>query len=88
MKKHKIIPTILKPLIDEEAALQFASYGVDELSKTASKPAGSDNELKKGLRRISLTIAEDLYNKIAKEAAKKNRSVEEHLRKHLVKRYQ
>ena len=40
------------------------------------------------MRQISLTVSKDLYDRIAKEAANKNRTIEEHLQKHLHKRYQ
>ena len=46
-------------------------------------PAG----IPKDMRQISLTIKKDLYDRIAKEAARKDRTVEEHLKKHLTKRY-
>jgi hypothetical protein len=36
---------------------------------------------------ISLTISGNLCNRIAKDAARINRTVEEHLKKHLTKRY-
>jgi hypothetical protein len=99
MKKQRTSPTILKPLIDEETALQFATAGseqssgqsTDEPLKIASKqsptPRSKQASLKKDMRQISLSIGKALYNKIAKEAAQKNRTVEEHLKKHLTKRY-
>jgi len=40
------------------------------------------------MRQISLVISKSLYDRIAKEAARKNRTVEEHLKKHLTKRFQ
>ena len=99
MKKERKSATILKPEIDEQAALRFASAGSEpvpapskeKLKKAASKeriplkdsPAG----IPKDMRQISLTIKKDLYDRIAKEAARKNRTVEEHLKKHLTKRY-
>jgi hypothetical protein len=100
MKKQRTSPTILKPAIDEEAALRFASAGyrqvpepsTERLPKAASKqPAANKvpgDDVEKGVRLISLTIDKDLYDRIAKEAARKNRTVEEHLRKHLTKRYE
>jgi hypothetical protein len=99
MKKERKSSTILKPEIDEEAALRFASAvskltsghstdmfpGVKAGSKKVKKNSSNDSE--KGMRQISLTIKKGLYDKIAKEAARKNRTVEEHLIRHLTKRY-
>jgi hypothetical protein len=39
------------------------------------------------MRQVSLALKRDLYERIAKEAARKDRTVEEHLQKHLAKRY-
>lgn len=99
MGKPRKTPTILKPVIDEETALQFASAGSgqasesssNKLPKSASKQptvTKSSRALKKDMRQISLTISKELYDRIAEEAARKNRTVEEHLRKHLDKRYE
>jgi len=99
MKKQRKSPTIIKPVIDEEAALLFASAGsgqapeppTDRSRKTKPKqPAAkkaSYGDIEKDMRLISLTIDNDLYDRIAEEAACKNRTVEEHLKKHLAKRY-
>jgi len=99
MKKERKSATILKPIFDEEAVLQFASAGpgqvqpsTDRLPKAAPKPPATKKSSHAGLemdtRQISLTISKDLYDRIAKEAAHKNRTVEEHLKKHLNKRYE
>jgi hypothetical protein len=90
MKKQTKVPTILKPLIDEDAALRFAFGGADKLPEAAPKQTQSKAyaETTTGMRSVSLAISKDLYNKIAKEASKKNRTVEEHLIKHLAKRYE
>ena len=93
MKKQRKSPTILKPVIDEETALRFASADsaiVSEASagdSAAAKGAPGDG-VEKDACRISLTISRSLYNRIAKEAARKNRTVEDHLKKHLTKRYE
>ena len=100
MKKQRISATILKPVIDEKMALQFASEtpvpapesSADKLAaalteQPVTKKASRD-EVDKDTRQISLTISRKLYNRIAKEAARKNRTVEEHLKKHLSKRYE
>jgi hypothetical protein len=39
------------------------------------------------MRQISITLKKDLYERIAKEAARKDRTVEDHLRRHLTKHY-
>jgi hypothetical protein len=100
MKKQRTSPTILKPVIDEKTALRFASAAsvpvpessTDKLAAAVSKwPAAKKaprDEGEKDMRQISLTISRSLYNRIAKEAARKNRTIEEHLTKHLAKRYE
>jgi len=100
MGKQRKSATILKPVIDEETALRFASAGSEKiletsnskLSEAASKKSASPKRSRGGIemdsRQILLTIDKNLYAKIAKEAARKNRTVEEHLEKHLTKRYQ
>jgi len=100
MKKQRKSATILKPVIDEEAVLQFVSKGsglasepsTDRAPKAESIQPGikkrSPNSVEKDMRQISLVISKNLYDRIAKEAARKNRTVEEHLKKHLTKRYQ
>ena len=101
MVKRRKSPTILKPVIDEETALRFVSASTgqasepstNELPKSALKhsavPKDSyDDAVEKDLRQISLTISKRLYDRIAKEAARKNRTIEEHLKKHLAKRYE
>lgn len=93
MKKQRKTATILKPVIDEEAALRFASAGsgpttepsTEKSPKSASKPASQ--KVPDDMRLISFAIKKDLYEAIAEEAAGKNRTIEEHLRKHLTKRY-
>ena len=99
MKKERKSATILKPEIDEEAAIRFASAASAPVPapskakphKAASKeriPAkDSSADIGKDMRQILLTIKRGLYDRIAKEAARKNRTVEEHLKKHLTKRY-
>ncbi|MGD0101065.1 MAG: hypothetical protein ABSC60_12020 [Acidobacteriota bacterium] len=100
MKKQRKSATILKPVIDEEAVLLFASEGsgpASELSTDRAPKAesiqpeikkSSHNRVEKDMRQISLVISKSLYDRIAKEAARKNRTVEEHLKKHLTKRFQ
>jgi hypothetical protein len=100
MKKQRTSPTIQKPVIDETMALQFASEApaippepsVDKPAAAASKrPAAKrvpGNAVEKNTRQISFAVSKTLYDKIAKEATRKNRTVEEHLKKHLAKRYE
>ncbi len=100
MKRKMISAPILKPEIDEETALRFASAGlapasesstdrlINEPSEKPAPPKRSSDNLEKGMRQISLTIKKSLYDRIAKEAARKNRTVEEHLKRHLTKRYE
>ncbi len=100
MKKERKSPTILKPVIDEETAMRFAVAGFDQspkdpadappktVSRQAAAQRSSNDSFEKGMRQISLKITKDLYDRIAKDAARKNRTVEEHLMKHLAKRYE
>jgi hypothetical protein len=100
MTKARKSPTILKPTIDEKMALQFASAVSpspsdsvkDGASATLPHPGAakkpSPGRVAKNMRQISLTLTKHLYAKISKEAAHKNRTVEEHLIKHLTKRYE
>ena len=99
MTKQRKSPTIQKPVIEEATALQFAAAGsqqasdakADSLPKsTSKKPAaktGSRDKIGKDMEQISFTISKALYNKIAKDAAHKDRTVEEHLKRHLIKLY-
>ena len=101
MSKERKSPTILKPMIDETTALQFATAGTAPDTGTRGdsesfkkKPFGQTSAKKsspgkpgKSLRQISLTLSQDIYSRIAKDAARKERTVEEHLIKHLTKRY-
>ena len=80
-------------------ALQFASAvsppasgsTADNLLATSPKQPSakelSSSDVGKNVRQISLTLKGDLYDKIARDAARKNRTLEEHLIKHLTKRY-
>jgi hypothetical protein len=89
----------MKPLIDEEAALAFALNGSapeakrtkdgsgPRRSKTSTQPVRPDEGIGKNMVRISLAIKKSLYERIAKDAARKDRTVDEHLRKHLSKHY-
>jgi hypothetical protein len=99
MSKERKSPTILKPMIDEETALRFASAGFAPaygpamnksldapLKKNASKKRSHD-DIGKDMRQISITLHQDLYERIAKDAARKDRTVEDHLRRHLTKHY-
>jgi hypothetical protein len=100
MTKVRKSATILKPTIDEKTALQFASAGSRPASGSATEnlPASppkqppskkpSSRAIAKNERQITLTLKNELYDKIAKDAARKNRTVEEHLVKHLIKRYE
>ena len=99
MSKERKSPTILKPMIDEETALRFASAGFapasgpakDKSPKTPPKQTASKkrsyDDIGKDMRQILITLKKDLYERIAKDAARKDRTVEEHLKKHLTKHY-
>ena len=99
MRRERKIPSILKPTIDEEIALEFASTGSipasgSAIDKSADAPLKqnaptkkSDNDVGKDMMRISIIIKKSLYERIAKDAARKARTVDEHLKKHLAKHY-
>jgi hypothetical protein len=99
MSKERKIPTILKPIFNEEAALRFASTetapvsGSETVKSTGAVPRKTapkkrDYEaISKDMKQISLAIKKSLYDRIAKDAARKDRTVEEHIQKHLAKRY-
>ena len=99
MSKGRTSPTILKPMIDEETAIRFASAGsapasepaMDKSSETPVKPTPSKkrsyDSIGKDMRQILITLKKDLYERIARDAARKDRTVEEHLKKHLTKHY-
>jgi hypothetical protein len=92
MSKVRKSPVILKPKIDERMALQFASaVPADDLSATSKgKPSAkksSSGSVGKKVRQVTLTLKKDLYDKIAEEASLKDRTLEEHLIRHLSKRY-
>jgi hypothetical protein len=89
-------PAIRKPLIDEDTALRFAEAPHQE---NPASPEGTDEKKKhKHHKRItidagdislqlSLTFSRETYARIVSEAARKKKSVEEMLQKHLNKRY-
>jgi hypothetical protein len=99
MTKQRKSSTILKPVIDEETAIRFASAGslqasepsTDSLPKSASKQPsaqkGSSAAMEKDMLQISFAISKRLFDRIAKEASRKDRTVEAHLIKHLTKHY-
>ena len=99
MSKERTIPTILKPTFDEEAALQFASTesapgpvpatdkSINVLLKQIAPKKRASDAVGKDMKQISIVIKKNLYDRIAKEAARKDRTIEEHLQKHLAKRY-
>jgi|WetSurMetagenome_2_1015567.scaffolds.fasta_scaffold491484_2 hypothetical protein len=99
MRKERKVPSIVKPLIDEETALAFASTSPASASKGAADKSGgaiskrsaagnkSDDAIGKNMVRISIAVKKSLYDRIAKEAARKNRTVDEHLKRHLAKHY-
>ena len=99
MSKERKVPSIVKPLINEEAALAFASNGSALASEDAiGRSAGAlqkrsatgnqpDDTIAKNMVQISITIKKSLYERIAKDAARKNRAVDEHLKRHLAKHY-
>jgi hypothetical protein len=99
MRKERKVPSIVKPLVDEETALAFASTGSPSaLEGSMDKPAGalpkrsaaahqSDDTIAKNMVQISIVIKKSLYERIAKDAARKNRTVDEHLKRHLAKHY-
>jgi hypothetical protein len=99
MKKVRQVPSILKPLIDEKAAIAFAETGASSASENAMdkrtvpparRPASnrqSHDDAGKNMVRLSIVIKKSLYEIIAKDAARKDRTIDDHLKKHLAKHY-
>jgi hypothetical protein len=99
MTKARKSPIILKPTIDENLALQFAAMvsptksgsEPDKLPPASTKQPSANKLSSRGVgkntRQISLALEKELYDKIASDAAIKNRTLEEHLIRHLTKRY-
>jgi hypothetical protein len=79
MTKERKKTTVAKPLFDEEAALRFAAG--------ATANAAQDGEIAGGLISVTITLKRDVYVSLEREAAKKERTVEEHLRKFLTKHF-
>lgn len=93
MTRDRKRPGIRKPVIDEETALRFAtaqqpgsteSIGADTgaPSDQCDDAAGDPSTV-----RLAVTLSRDTYARIVKEAARKERSVEELLQRHLTKHY-
>ena len=86
-------------MIDEETALDFASGGSIPASTSAihkwadDSAEGTTSEMRiiedigNDRKQISITIKKSLYERIAKDAARKNRTIDEHLKRHLAKHY-
>lgn len=99
MRKERKGPQVLKPMIDEETALRFASAEPVPASETATDKSldapirktvlkqRSHDDIGKDMRQISITLKKDLYERIAKAAARKERTVAEHLQRHLIKHF-
>jgi hypothetical protein len=99
MSKVRKSPTIVKPTIDEKTALQFAAGGSPPQAMSAThnvspvspgrlpakKPVAGDMPGK--TTQVLITLKKDLYERIVKDASRKNRTLEEHLVRHLTKRY-
>ena len=85
MTKERKQPAIRKPLIDEETALRFASAPQPETSKKAGKLHG--NGKVDATVQLTVNLSSETYARIIQEAARKKRSVEELLQRHLNKHY-
>lgn len=91
MTRERKQPVIRKPVIDEETALRFAAAVTDpspSVPPTAAvgaetKTVSGDN----GTVEITVSLTRETYARITREAAKKNRSVEDLLQRHLTKHY-
>lgn len=95
MTRERKQPAIRKPLIDEETALRFAAAPSELQSKapsdavSAGKKSGKARTVDKTGQSVvlTLTLPAETYARITREAARKERTVEELLRRHLVKHY-
>jgi hypothetical protein len=90
--KKRSIPSIQKPVIDEETALLFAAAAAapnpKPLLEKANPAAPKSTKPERGKRQITLTISKALYDAIANDAASKQRTIEDHFVKHLANRYE
>lgn len=92
MTRERKQAVIRKPVIDEETALRFAAAKIDvppsaqptDPLTVETKPAASDD---KGTVEVTVSLTKGTYARITREAAKKKRSVEELLQRHLTKHY-
>lgn len=90
MSKERKQSTIIKPSIDYATVLQFATAGDcaqvnpggDNLHPNSS---GIDGTIPKGQIPLTVLLKEELHTSLQREAARKGRTVEEHVRKLLTK---
>jgi hypothetical protein len=86
MTRDRKRPGIKKPVIDEEAILRFATAHTETAEPPAAskeeKPANDDATV-----RLTISLSRETYGRIVKEAARKERSVEDLLQRHLSKHY-
>lgn len=93
MTRERKKPGIRKPVIDEETALRFAVAHQPESTASAhadtgSRPDASDDAAgDPSIVRLTVTISNETYARIVKEAARKKRSAEELVQRHLTKHY-
>ena len=89
MKRERKSPTNTFAVAGSQEAPEISTAALPgKLPKPPTIANSPHAGIEKGMRQISLTVSKDLYDRIAKEAANKNRTIEEHLQKHLHKRYQ
>lgn len=92
MTRERKQAVIRKPVIDEEAALRFASaqseaapsvQPADAAAVKTKSPPSDDKETVE----VAVILTKETHARIIREAAKKKRSVEEMLQRHLTKHY-
>lgn len=91
MTRERKQSVIRKPFIDEESALRFATPLQPETSSLSSKNCAGNaaNVLKhtSDTVQVTVTLSRETHARLVREAARKKRSVEEMLQRHLSKHY-
>ena len=83
MSKERKPAIIKKPVFDEDAVLRFVAAATPAEKPLAAKMGKGESG--HGDVPLTITLKSDLYAALAKEAARKSRTVEEQVRKILAK---
>jgi hypothetical protein len=83
MSKERKPAIIRKPVLDEDAVLRFVAAASPAEKQPAVKT--DKGESSNGVVPLTISLKSDMYAALAKEAARKSRTVEEQVRKILSK---